>query len=77
MGEAHFGFLTIFQPAFFMQNFCSPIVERMFPGLAESHILSLPFNADRNFDLIDNSFLVSQSNPTVDNMGKWWSSQLI
>ena len=52
--RAHFEHLTILRPAFFMQNFCSPEVNYMFPGLTDSsHTLSVPFDSDTKFDLID------------------------
>lgn len=51
---ANFEHLTILRPAFFMQNFCSPEVNYMFPGLTDSsHTLSVPFDNDTKFDLID------------------------
>ena len=51
---ANFEHLTILRPAFFMQNFCSPEVNYMFPGLTDSsHTLSVPFDSDTKFDLID------------------------
>ncbi|KAI7228065.1 hypothetical protein KC330_g8083 [Hortaea werneckii] len=51
--SAGFEKLTIFRPAFFMQNFCRPEVEYLFPGLADSHTLSVPFDANSRFDLVD------------------------
>ncbi|KAF2176020.1 NmrA family protein [Zopfia rhizophila CBS 207.26] len=44
---------TILRPAFFIQNFCRPEVEYMFPGLADAHELRVAFNADTQLDLID------------------------
>lgn len=51
--KANFEFLTILRPAFFMQNFCGPEVKHMFPGLADTKVLTLPFDPDTTFDLID------------------------
>ncbi|GAB7323505.1 hypothetical protein MBLNU13_g07024t1 [Cladosporium sp. NU13] len=51
---SNFEMLTILRPAFFMQNFCCPEVDHMFPGLTDkSHTLSVPFDGETKFDLID------------------------
>lgn len=50
---AKFESLTILRPAFFMQNFCRPEVDFLFPELVESKTLTVPFDADTKFDLID------------------------
>jgi uncharacterized protein YbjT (DUF2867 family) len=51
--NANFKFWTILRPAFFMQNFCRPVCEHLFPGLAESHELRLAFMSDTRLDLIN------------------------
>jgi len=38
---SNFTYWTILRPAFFIQNFCRPEVEHMFPGLAEKQRLSV------------------------------------
>jgi uncharacterized protein YbjT (DUF2867 family) len=43
---------TILQPAFYMQNFCRPDCEWMFPGLAEKRELAVAYNPDTRLDLI-------------------------
>jgi uncharacterized protein YbjT (DUF2867 family) len=49
-GIAHW---TILRPSAFMQNFCRPEVEFMFPGLADAHELRVAFDQDTKLDLID------------------------
>ncbi|KAH4007526.1 hypothetical protein HBI25_190960 [Parastagonospora nodorum] len=49
-GIAHW---TILRPSAFMQNFCRPEVEFMFPGLADAHELRVAFDQDTKLDLLD------------------------
>lgn len=49
---AGFEHWTILRPAFFIQNFCHPEVEFMFPGLADAHELRVAFTTDTQLDLI-------------------------
>ncbi|KAF2021148.1 NAD(P)-binding protein [Aaosphaeria arxii CBS 175.79] len=44
---------TILRPAFFVQNFCSPEVNYMFPGLADTQRLSIAYTPSTRLDLID------------------------
>lgn len=44
---------TILRPAFFVQNFCRPEVEHMFPGLADTQRLSVAYTPSTRLDLID------------------------
>ena len=44
---------TILRPAFFIQNFCRPEFEHMFPGLAEKQSLSVAYTPSTRLDLID------------------------
>jgi uncharacterized protein YbjT (DUF2867 family) len=44
---------TILRPAAFLQMFCYPEVEFLYPGLADKHVLRLPFHPDTRLDLID------------------------
>ncbi|RYN62393.1 hypothetical protein AA0118_g5579 [Alternaria tenuissima] len=48
-----FTYWTILRPAFFIQNFCRPEVEHMFPGLAEKQRLSVAYTPSTKLDLID------------------------
>ena len=48
-----FTYWTILRPAFFIQNFCRPEVEHMFPGLAEEQRLSVAYTPSTQLDLID------------------------
>ncbi|TGO30785.1 hypothetical protein BPAE_0003g00700 [Botrytis paeoniae] len=43
---------TILRPAFFMQNFCYPKCDHMFPGLSEMHTLRIAFLPSTRLDLI-------------------------
>ncbi|TGO60586.1 hypothetical protein BCON_0034g00220 [Botryotinia convoluta] len=47
-----FNYWTILRPAFFMQNFCYPKCEHMFPGLSETHTLRIAFLPSTRLDLI-------------------------
>ncbi|TGO60411.1 hypothetical protein BOTNAR_0146g00240 [Botryotinia narcissicola] len=47
-----FSYWTILRPAFFMQNFCYPNYDHMFPGLSETHTLRIAFLQSTRLDLI-------------------------
>jgi uncharacterized protein YbjT (DUF2867 family) len=50
--HAEFQHWTIFRPAAFHQNFCRPMVDSMFPELAEGHQLRVAYHVDTRLDLI-------------------------
>ncbi|KAK7417465.1 hypothetical protein QQX98_004585 [Neonectria punicea] len=50
---AGFEHWTILRPAFFMENFCQPLCEHMFPGLASENKLQVAFDVDTRLDLVD------------------------
>lgn len=65
--EAGFTYWTILRPAFFMQNFCQPDVEHMFPGLATDHVLRVAYRADTRLDVIDTSDIAHAAADAFDS----------
>lgn len=47
-----FPYLTILRPAAFSTNFCRPVADSMFPGLADKHELCVALNPDTKLDII-------------------------
>jgi uncharacterized protein YbjT (DUF2867 family) len=58
---------TILRPAFFIQNFCRPEVDYMFPGLADEQKLQVAFNADTQLGLIDVSDIAKFAAAALDD----------
>jgi len=54
-GRYKFHHWTILRPGFFMTNFFPPIVDRIFPGLAETGTLTTAMRADTKLALVDNA----------------------
>ncbi|KAF5004044.1 hypothetical protein FDECE_9457 [Fusarium decemcellulare] len=49
---AGFKYWTILRPASFIQNFCRPLCDFLFPALAREHKLQLPYRPDTRLHLV-------------------------
>lgn len=67
---------TILRPAFFIQNFCRPEVEYMFPGLADKHVLRVAFNPNTQLDLIDVSDIAKFAAAALDSPSGFFGKEI-